>query len=317
MTVPHKVSLLLPCFNGGREALATTLAFRDLDRPPNIGIEAIITDDASTDGSTDGLNERLPMWAKLVRAPTNLGRGGALNLAAANASGDLLLILDCDCTPIGTDFLERHLEMLAMGVDVSIGNIASHGDGFWARYQSASASRRSHAARNKAAIYAMTTANIMLRADAFHSINGFDERYKHYGFEDRDFLLRMKDAGARLVLNQNAPVRHDADLDMAGIARKMRVCGQFSAPIFRASHPDAYAELGYAAVDASMHPLRAAMLTPLMRIASSKTAAMEKFLRTEAIPYQLRALLARSASALSYMNGTLASRSIQPNLSHQ
>ena len=303
-----RISLLIPCFNGGREALATTLAFETLQRPANVELEAIIVDDASTDGSTHDLGKQLPEWARLVRTPSNLGRGGAVNLGAASACGEFLLILDCDCMPLDPDFLQRHLDEITEGADASVGNIVGHDEGFWGKYQSAAATRRAAAARSDGAIHAMTTANIMLRTDAFRSIGGFDERFRHYGFEDRDFLLRLEQAGARLVYNPTARVRHAANMDMASISRKMRACGCYSAPIFRKTHPRAYSALGYAAIDASLHPWRGTILAPLSRAVVSHAEMIERLLQHKTVPFGIRASLARIVTALSYLEGTRASR---------
>lgn len=298
------VSVVVPCFNSGPEALATVQAVGDLQRPPGCDIEAIIVDDASTDGSCSSLGERLPPWARLLRAPTNLGRGGAINLGAASATGSLLLLLDCDCMPIRPDFLQQHLDLLALGADASIGDIVGHDDGFWGRYQSAAGERRASAASDRRSLQSMTTANILLRMEAFHAVNGFDPRYRHYGFEDRDLLLRLQQGSARLEHNANAPVNHTANLDFPGISKKMQVCGRHSAPLFRKDHPQAYRELGYAAIDAALHPWRAKLLMPLARLATAKSTSVETFLQLKTVPYVLRSNLARAATALAYLRGT-------------
>jgi len=68
------ISLVVPCFNGGDEALATVLTAWKLRRPPSCELEAIIIDDASTDGSTTMLAWQLPQWARLLQAPACFAR---------------------------------------------------------------------------------------------------------------------------------------------------------------------------------------------------------------------------------------------------
>lgn len=298
------LSLVVPCFNGGAEALATVLAVAALERPPGCGFEAIVVDDASTDDSATMLAGRLPAWAQLVRAPVNLGRGGAINLGVASARGDLLLVLDCDCVPARPDFLLAHVALLDGGADASIGDIVGHAGGFWGRYQSAAARRRAAAAHGDGTLHSMTTANLMLRMPPFRAVGGFDSRYRHYGFEDRDLLLRLQQAGTRLAHNANAPVDHAANLDFPGISRKMLACGRYSAPLFRGDHPEAYRALGYAAIDATLHPWRAALLAPLARLAVARAGSIEAVLGQAWLPYPLRSGLARTATALAYLHGT-------------
>lgn len=57
--------------------------------------EVIVLDNASTDGSADAIAERFPQ-AKLIRHPTNLGFAGGNNLAAKEAVGEYLLLLNPD-----------------------------------------------------------------------------------------------------------------------------------------------------------------------------------------------------------------------------
>jgi GT2 family glycosyltransferase len=298
------ISLVIPCFNGGAEALAAVSAVGRLPLPDGHGLEAIVVDDASTDDSAALLARQLPGWARLVRAPTNLGRGGAINLGAASATGGLLLVLDCDCMPARSDFLLAHVELLAGGVDASIGDIVGHADGFWGRYQSAAGKRRAAAARDGAMLHSMTTANILLRMPAFRAVGGFDARYRHYGFEDRDLLLRLQQGGVRLAHNANAPVDHAANLDFPGISRKMQACGRHSAPLCRGDHPEAYRALGYAAIDATLHPWRAALLAPLARLVVARAHDIETMLQQAWLPFPVRSGLARAATALAYLQGS-------------
>jgi GT2 family glycosyltransferase len=262
-------------------------------------LEAIVVDDASSDGSADLLEAHLPDWARVVRARHNLGRAGARNLGVANARGGLLLLLDCDCLPAHPDFLLQHHRALSAGADASVGDIAGDTRGFWGRYQSSAAKRRA-----SDGAHAMTTANIMLGTDLFRAAGGFDSRYRHYGFEDRDLLLRLQHSGARLQHNPYAVASHAANLDLSNLARKMQACGRYSAPLFRADHPRAYRSLGYAAVDANLHPLRGALLAPLARLLLSRTSNIEALLQRDGLPFGMRSALARLATALAYLDGT-------------
>ncbi len=291
------ISAVLPCFNDGAQALASVQALGGLPRPGEL--EAIVVDDGSTDASGALLQTGLPPWARLVRAPANLGRGGAINLGAAQARGAQLLILDSDCQPAADDFLHAHAALLAAGADASIGGIEGGGAGFWGRYQSRAAARREAGGAT-----GMTTANLMIRAETFRRVGGFDARYRHYGFEDRDLLLRLQRDGVRLEPNARAAVRHAESLDLPGIAAKMRACGRHSAPLFRAAHPQAYAQLGYAALDAQLHPLRAALLAPLAALLLPRVGALERALHQQWLPFAARAALARLTVALAYCAGT-------------
>jgi GT2 family glycosyltransferase len=297
------ISAVLPCFNDGDHALAAAAALVALPRPAGATLEVIVVDDASTDDSATRLAAALPPAARLLRAPRNLGRGGAINLGAAAARGEALLVLDADCLPASDALLLAHAAALEQGADASVGGIDNDAPGFWGRYQARAAARRERGARGDG-VTGMTTANTLLRMDAFRRAGGFDERYRHYGFEDRDLLLRLQGAGARLRFNAEARVRHEGALDLPGIARKLRACGRHSAALFRERHPVAYRRLGYAAVDARLHPLRGALLAPLAALLLPRAAALERLLQREGLPFALRAALARGVTALAYGAGT-------------
>ena len=59
------------------------------------GVETIVVDNASHDGSAIAIAERFPS-VRLIQSPTNLGFAGGVNRAAAKASGDSLLVLNSD-----------------------------------------------------------------------------------------------------------------------------------------------------------------------------------------------------------------------------
>lgn len=303
------VSLVVPCFNNGKEAVAAVEAMGQLALPERFELEAIVADDASTDDSRTVLETSLPGWARVVKSTYNRGRSGAINLGVECARGEYLFVLDADCIPLDREFLRSHLAMLSDNADASVGDVEGQATGFWGRYQSAAGRRRARAA-SAGSIHGLTTANLMIRAAAFRAIGGFDARYSHYGFEDRDFLLRLQRAGFRVQHSAHAVVRHVANADLTGICRKMRESGSRSSLLFRTAHPRAYRELGYAAIDATLHPVRAALLAPLARLALPRTARIEGWLQRERWPYHFRAAVVRAVTALAYFDGTRSTRAV-------
>ncbi len=92
-----KVSILIPVYN---EFLTLPLVVeRVLSAPLPAGCEkeVVIVDDGSTDGTTDLLNKYKDSPIVVVhRSPVNFGKGAALRLGIAKATGDILLVQDGD-----------------------------------------------------------------------------------------------------------------------------------------------------------------------------------------------------------------------------
>jgi GT2 family glycosyltransferase len=75
------------------------------------GVETIVLDNASHDGSAQAVAERFPT-VRLIRSESNLGFAGGMNRAAACARGRSLLLLNSDAwlRPGTLDMLVEHLD---------------------------------------------------------------------------------------------------------------------------------------------------------------------------------------------------------------
>lgn len=289
-------------------ALETTKALLDLDIPYGHILEVIVVDDASTDQTDTILRANLPTSVKLLRLDKNRGRGGAINYGAKYASGRRLLVLDADCYPLTSDFLKRHLTALARGAQVSVGTLDNPCDDFWNWYQNRAAARRMHQFK-AGVVYAMTSANVMFDLQWFRRVGGFDPRYRHYGFEDRDLFLRLHAAGARIACPDAPVVHRDAGLSLDAVCRKMGESGRYSALVFSQAHPIAYQILGLAAIDARLH----AWLRPIGRILSPlavrSARSIDPLLKSSWMPRRIAAAIVRICSGLAYLQGTCARES--------
>jgi GT2 family glycosyltransferase len=91
------VTIIIPTFNGLRLLVACLEALRQQTYPAQ-ATEIIVVDDASSDGTASLLHERYPE-VRVVVMPRNRGLAAACNAGAAQARGQLLVMLNNDTEP--------------------------------------------------------------------------------------------------------------------------------------------------------------------------------------------------------------------------
>lgn len=307
------ITVVVPTHNAADRTRATVERFLQAAHTSGDTIEVIVVDDGSNETERNALNLLCDGRIRIIRNDINLGRAGARNIGAKAAKGRWLLIVDCDCPPAAGDFFFRHMQALKSGAHVSVGPLLSRRDDFWGKYQdSATARRQDQVAAGR--LYVLTSANIFMGATWFKQIGGFDERYRKYGFEDRDFFLRLIAAGARISCTDRAGVIHEDDqICLASIAPKMRDAGEFTAHLFSRDHPEAYKILGYAAIDARLHPgLRFVAMT-MGRLSVAIAPFLDRWL--ERLPFPIARTLVKLTSGLAFMYGTARGHKLERNTS--
>ena len=89
-----KLSILMPVYNEATSIANAVKQALDVDYPCET--ELVVVDDGSRDGTADVLTALDDPRITLVVHPRNQGKGAAIKTAAANASGDYMVILDAD-----------------------------------------------------------------------------------------------------------------------------------------------------------------------------------------------------------------------------
>lgn len=304
-TAKTLVSVVIPVYHNATRALSLADALTRQRLPDGHLLEIIVVDDGSGKESVHVLKGHQNEALRVIALEKNSGRSNACHSGAIHARGEYLAFIDSDCEPADTTTLDAHLQGLRAGAIGSCGPIATVGDRFWARYQRAATERRQkkHAA---AGAFHATTANFVVRKDVYLQAGGFDSRYREYGFEDRDLLVRLAQLGS-IVWCPDAKVVHLDEPSLPGVLDKMRRAGGSSAELFSRDHPDAYRALGYAAIDARLHPwvrVPCALLKPLLGFASAIDAQLDKAW----LPYPVAKAVVKLLTALAFACGTTVSR---------
>lgn len=298
------IDAVIPSYQGMPHVADTVATLLNQQLPPAYGLTIIVVDDCSSDNTYELLAARFGGQIRVLRNTQNQGRSAARNRGAEYGTGEYILFLDSDCAPVGDSFLLEHMKSIDSGADVSCGLIGAAGTGFWARYQRQLTRSRLDTFGHPGVVPDGTTANILVSRDCFVRSGGFSPEYTHYGFEDRDLLLRLVNAGARLRNTPGAAVSHDDELDLRTVCRKMQVCGQYSSVLFSRDHPQAYRSMPYYRFDARMHPwLRVVslVLAPILPLVRQLLGAV---LESAVVPFRLRSLGVKFTSAMYYMKGT-------------
>jgi GT2 family glycosyltransferase len=194
---------------------------------PGRGLEVILVDNASSDGSLDLVASRFPE-VRILPQGSNLGFAAANNIGADAALGDALLLLNADAwlEPGALDLLADRLESdhraglvaprlrypdgrrqfswsPARGV---LGEVLQRlRNGFEARAWVHGTLARGIGRFAGRSWY--TAACVLIRARAFQQVGGFDTRFFMY-FEDVDLCVRLEEAGWRLAQEPRAVVTH-------------------------------------------------------------------------------------------------------------
>jgi glycosyltransferase involved in cell wall biosynthesis len=273
--------------------------------PEDTRLQVVVVDDASGDDSSDVIRALGYENVKVITLAKNEGRSAARNRGANAASDGRLLFLDSDCVPIAEDFLEAHLATLDNGADVSMGAVEGAGDGFWHEYQAAAAQRRYRASERDGVALHGSSPNFMLSRTLFFSVDGFDEGYSGYGFEDRDFFLRIDKAGFTAAWSPDARVVHQDSLRLRAVCIKMAAAGGAPAARFQERHAEAYQALGYGELDARTRP----WLRLVEPFATLVTRLLVPYLETRLnrawLPLSGRMCVVRLLVAASYLHGTV------------
>ncbi len=201
------LSILIPTFNDDCRALATDLA----NQARSAGLsawEVVVADDGSTDKSVVALNETLNHipGCRFVKRGRNIGRAAIRNFLVEQSMGDHLLFIDADMSLVDTHYLEKYERAQGLAPVVYGGYSVGKGNRSNLRYIYEKNGEKNHSAelRSRHPYQDFHTSNFMITRQLIEAIP-FDERFRHYGYEDVLFGKQLL-AHAIPILHIDNPV---------------------------------------------------------------------------------------------------------------
>lgn len=298
------VDIIIPVFEEKDHLHNIVNNLNDQQLPPDYQLNIIIVDDASKDGTADYIKKTLlSEIVSLIRLDVNSGPAVARNKGCNSGKGKIIILIDADCLPNSLTFVFEHIQALEKN-DVSCGALLSKipNSHFWSKYQNEVFENRvKDYKNNKGAMF--TTPNLAFTREHFQKTGGFDEQY-FFGFEDRDFLLRSEEIGARIIYTKKACVVHGDQLTIATICRKMNRGGRIESNIFRKRHPEAYRQMPYYKIDAREHTYLQLIAKYIAPLVIKKAALMDKVLVINWFPHMIKKAIVKLMTAFCFMGGT-------------
>jgi glycosyltransferase involved in cell wall biosynthesis len=195
----YKYSIIIPSFNEAH-VIGSCIASLKEAIEKRTDVEIIVVDNSSTDGTLALLKS---MGIKpVVLSDATISR--SRNYGAEVAQGEYLLFLDADMQ-VSANWLDVIEEYMKDGqtdvlgfVDIAVGDAPWYAK-IWAY--------RIKARRNKVKLVDnLPGRNICVSKALFKQVNGFNEKLKTS--EDKDFVLRMHQQGARIVSDPSIELYH-------------------------------------------------------------------------------------------------------------
>lgn len=213
------VSVIIPLWNGEKWIRPCLTALTSQAETPAFALEVIVVDNGSQDNAPDSITQAFPA-VHLIRNGQNRGFAGGCNVGLAEATGDVLVLLNQDTVvqPGWLAGLVAAIDEPGVGVAGSLALLADgmtiqHAGGVvdWplgiarhAGYGQALDSRR----QSGADVRFVTGASLAMRREVLEVIGPLDEDFWPGYYEDVDFCWRARDAGYRIRYAPDSMLTH-------------------------------------------------------------------------------------------------------------
>ena len=196
------LSILIPTYNQVCVALVRSLQAQ-AEQESDLVYEILVGDDGSTDPAVLEANEAintLPHCRYIIRG-VNTGRSAIRNYLAKEAHYDLLLFIDSHMSVVSNDYIARYLrcrnhDLVYGGYNITKSSVSAKNN-LRLAYELSCISQQQAEERALSPHARFHTCNFLVRREVMLRYP-FDERFKHYGYEDVLFGKTLKEAGINI-----------------------------------------------------------------------------------------------------------------------
>ncbi len=302
MMMTPNLSIVIPALNSQEQAKEITTALAE--QIENNFIEIILIDDGSIQPIDFTLEIENQSVFKILRHKENKGRSAAINTGIKESSGEYICFLDVDCIP-DVDFISEMTKSIKAGYEIVFGHLVFESTHFFGKFENEVQSKRQQNTKDWA--YELTSACVAIRRDLVETINGFNEEFNKYGFEDRDFFLRLvqKNKNIKPLYNAKAFVTHRDNVDLRQYLNKFESSAKFSSVIFYKYHPEIYRKMPYFTVDWRFNPRIHWIPKSVLYVFIPLLQGVVESLFFIAKSYYFKKQYFKLLKGLSYLKGTL------------
>ena len=196
----NRLGIVIPMFNEARHIGRTLTAARRAADEAGLECELIVVDNGSSD---DGPRIARALGARVLNVP-GLSIGALRNRGAAACDGDWLAFLDADIE-VPEHWLSRLLDLHAQGCgDVFALDCDTPHQAPWFAIAWQRRTLRTGELMHRQQW--LPSPNLLMPRQWFERVGGFDEHLR--SGEDKEFTLRLCEAGARLMVLRDPVVLH-------------------------------------------------------------------------------------------------------------
>lgn len=213
------VSIAITNWNGKKYCLDCLKSILLSSYPPKL-LEVILVDNASTDGSVEAVKERFP-WVKILKQTKNLGFSAGINEGFKKATGKYILVLNNDVV-LEKDYVKELVEVAEKSENIGIvgGKVYSFSksrqlQSLWGWIDrklmhvihppGTGEIDRGQFDKNTEVDYVPFLC--LIRKKVLQKVGYLDERY-FSTYEDTDLMIRVKDAGYKIIFCPKAVIKH-------------------------------------------------------------------------------------------------------------